>query len=142
MKVWIRALSLSVLLCSSMALASNTEDHNPSNNRSYWNRITVFNHASYDIEYAFLTDVPLDQMYYIKRNSQDTYHSGLGDKHARFLVKACTERDPNGFCLNYVGWSTTSDYYNAEEISAVKIHSAYNVEVICRDGSSTSCIAK
>jgi len=142
MKVWIKVLSLCALLCSSMVFGGNLKDNNDANTRAYWNRITVFNHASYDIRYAFLTSISLDQLYDLRRNSQDTYHSGLGDKHARFLIMACTERDPNGFCLNDVIYSITPDYYNAEEITAMKIHSATNIEVICRDGSATSCIAK
>ncbi len=142
MKVWIRLLTLSALLCSSMVSASNTENNNSLNARSYWNPITVFNHASYDVQYAFFSSNPLDQLYKIKRNSQDTYHSGVGDKRARFFIMACTERDPNGFCLNEILYKSTPEHYNAEEITAVKIHSAFDIEVICRDGSSTSCIVK
>lgn len=141
MKIRIGMLNLSALLCSSMVIASNIDDNNQSKNQAYWNQITVFNQAPYDIKYAFLSST-LDRVYYIKRNSQDTYHSSAGDKRARFLIMACTERDSNGFCLNEIIYSASPDYYNAEEITAVKIHSALNIKVICRDGSSTSCIVK
>jgi len=139
MKKWIIALSLTTLLSSSAILAHNAVTNNPSKNRAYWNPITLNNYAPYGILYRFYLDRLPNAIYFIDKNGTDIFHTGAGNKRSWFAVQACTKTDSNGKCIMSVRHFLPNPY-NAEEIATINIKAVDDIEVICRDGSSTSCM--
>lgn len=138
MKKLLSVICLFTLLSSSAVLAHPGAAGNVSNkNRSYWNPITIHNYAPYSIRYAFNND----NFYNLDRSETDVYHSGIGDKRAFFVVAGCTEVNANGECMTYTSHALP-DYFNAEEIGSINIRSVTDVEVICLDGTTTSCVIK
>ncbi len=127
-----RVLSLFCLIAflSSSAVFANKH-------RDYWNAITIHNSAPYAVYYSFNDDVD----YVLDRNQTDTYHSGIGDTRAWFILRGCTEVNANGECLTYVHHAFP-EYYDAEKIAKIEIKSVFDAEITCLDGGKTSCVIK
>ena len=108
--------------------------------RSYLNRIMLYNDSPYTISYLFWNNSIPSSAYYIQRGSTDLYHSGIGDSAAILVFSACTEATPYGGPCRTYEWHILPQMYNAELISTIHIKSIYDVTVSCLDGSATSCI--
>ena len=141
MKKCCLVLSLCGIMGSTVAVAHNASSQDQLKNRAFWHPITIYNHAPYDIGYAVYAEGHMNSGFYIRTSSSDVYHSGFGDKRAMFAVSACVEYNPNGVCTHLVS-RALPNYYNVEEIATIDIKSVYDVEVICVDGSTTSCMLK
>lgn len=108
--------------------------------RSYLNRIMLYNDSPYPISYLFWNKSMPSNLYSIQRGSTDLYHSGIGDSAAILVFSACTEATPYGGACRTYERHILPQMYNAELISTIHIKSIYDVAVTCLDGSATSCI--
>jgi hypothetical protein len=132
-----KILWLLAFICS---VSSSTSAFAIGQDRSYLNRIMLYNDSPYAISYLFWNNSISSNTYYIQRGSTDLYHSGIGDSFAKLVFSACTEGAPYGGRCRTYEWHTLPQMYNAELISTIHIKSIYDVAVTCLDGSATSCI--
>ncbi len=72
-RFWL-ALGLCALITSTTAIAGNNINQDNLKNRAYWNPITIYNHASYNIAYMIFASGFNNQSYMIRSNSSDIYH--------------------------------------------------------------------
>lgn len=140
MKGFILSLGLLALAVSSTSTIASVSDHHPSANFSYWNPVTVYNDAPYDIQYSFASRSG-GNYYFIPKGKGDIYHTGLGDSYAEIVVVACTEKSKEGTCLNVVT-HVSSVFYNVHMIKDVHVLSVASLKVTCLDGGLVSCIIK
>ncbi len=106
---------------------------------AYWNPITIHNYAPYGIIYRFTLEELPNALYIIYKDGTDIFHSGVGNKRSWFGVQACTLNDEKGKCILYTRHFLPNPY-NAEKIATINIKAVDDVEVICHDGTSTSCM--
>ncbi|MBX9585865.1 MAG: hypothetical protein K2X50_01275 [Gammaproteobacteria bacterium] len=138
MKRLLSIVCVFALLCSSVMAANHKTGRDCcKKNRDYWNPITVHNYAPYSVTYSFNSGVD----YNLDRSETDIYHSGAGDARAYLVIRGCTERNADGYCLTATS-HMFPEYYNAEKIATINIKSVFDAEIICIDGTTTSCIIK
>lgn len=137
MKRFISIVCLFALLSSSVMAANHKTGRDCCKKRDFWNPITVHNYAPYSITYSINSGVA----YNLDRSETDIYHSGTGDARAYLVLSGCTERNADGACLTYSS-HMLPEYYNAEKIATINIKSILDAEIICIDGTTTSCIIK
>jgi hypothetical protein len=140
MKGSIVAMCLTALLSSSVAAVSGAEYGQQNHNISYWNPVTIYNDAPYDIQYSF-SSLSGGNYYFLNKGKTDVYHSGIGDSRAELVVNACTEVNKEGACLNVVT-HITPVFYDVGLIKAIHVKAVNVVTVTCLDGGALSCIVK
>lgn len=133
-------ISLLALAVSSTGAIASVNDRNSSASFSYWNPVTVYNDAPYDIQYSFSSRSG-GNYYFIPKGKSDIYHTGLADSYAEIVVVACTEKSKEGTCLNVVT-HVSPVFYNVNMIKDVHVLSVASLKVTCLDGGLVSCIIK
>lgn len=140
MKGFIISFGLVALALSSNVSIANGSFSKPSVNFAYWNPVTVYNDAPYDVQYSFSSHSG-GNYYLLPKGANEIYHSGLGDSSAEIIVSACTEKSKEGNCVNIVT-HIFPIFYNVEMIKDVHILSVMTIKVTCLDGGLLSCVVK
>ncbi len=140
MKGFILSFGLVALALSSNISIANGNFSKPSINFSFWNPVTVYNDAPYDVQYSFSSHSG-GNFYLLPKGVNEVYHSGVGDNCAEIIIVACTEKSKEGKCLNVVT-HLSPVFYNVDLIKDVHILSVTNIKVTCLDGGMLSCIVK
>lgn len=142
MKGFILNLGLLALAVSSVTTFASVSDCSPSASTrfAYWNPVTVYNDAPYDIQYSFASRSGANS-YFLPKGRSDVYHSGIGDSYAQIVVDACTERTKDGACINVVT-HVSPVFYNLGLVKDVHILTVASLKVTCLDGGIVSCVVK
>ncbi len=131
--LWI-TLSLSALMCTTCIEAREVANNDSHKNRSFWNPITLNNFTPFTVKYKFGGGF----VHHISSNSPDIYHSKIFSSHQSIWFSSWTES--NGVLS--ISRRFLPNQYNTEKIATINIKIFNDIQVICLDGSTTSCIAK
>lgn len=140
MKGFILSLGLLALAVSSVITFASVSDRSSSTRFTYWNPVTIYNDAPYDVQYSFASRTG-GNYYFLPKGASDVYHSGVGDGYTRIVVVACTEKTKEGTCVNIVT-HVSPVFYDMGQVKDVHILTVANLKVTCLDGGLVSCVVK
>lgn len=140
MKGFLLNLVIAAFMITSTTSFALVDLNKPGLDFTYWNPVTIYNDAPYDVQYSFASRSG-GNYYFLQKGMNDVYHSGFGDSCAEIIVVACTERSKEGACLNVVT-HVSPVFYNVNMIKDVHILSVASLKVTCSDGGLVTCIVK
>ncbi len=128
------------LLTLSSPLYAGTKSDFAGSALSHWNPVSIYNNTDNDIAYLVNGSYG-GAIYGIPAGAADLYHSGFGDYNASFDIAVCT-KVAGDKCIEPAPANVkpcTQDRYNFEEVHQIKINSLTSCDVVCNDGTTTSC---